>query len=152
MSQTQQFTETILGYASQFPHILSDFIPAYVNTMLSPDNTVYLSTYETCKGNIIKANSQLFMTTNSIQQAIDSLQANITSLNTNIEAEKTKNTSLTAQLQQILDSDNGASILISETTEIYKTQYVTNITMIIGICVLFILLFFIYRRRGAPNM
>ena len=152
MSQTQQFKDTLNGYANQFPAILSDFIPAYVNTKLSPDNPTYLNTYNSCKDNITQVQSQLFITTNNIQSEIDNLNSNNATLDSNINAEQTKNIELTNSLQQILSVDSGASILIGETTEIYKTQYISNVAIIIGIIVLIIMLFSVYRKNTSQNI
>jgi hypothetical protein len=146
MSQAQQFTETLNGYASQFPHILSDFKQAYINASLNPDNQGYLQTYNNDKANIGVANSQLFVLKNNIQIQIDTLQASTVTSDSDIETQKTLNNTLLTQINNLKSTDSGADILNAELTEIYKTQYISNITMITGILVLVYSLSSIYRK------
>jgi len=146
MSQAQQFTETLNGYASQFPHILSDFKQAYINASLNPDNQGYLQTYNNDKANIGVANSQLFILKNNIQIQLDALQASTVTSDSDIETQKKLNQTLTKQLNSIQSTDSGADILNAEMTEIYKTQYISNITMITGILILVYSLSIIYRK------
>ena len=146
MSLTQQFTNTLSGYANQFPHILSDYKQAYINASGDPDNQGYSNTYQYAKQNISLANSQLFMLQSKVQLETDNLNAQVVNLDNKIDTAKALNVQLTKKLADILAGDSGADILNSEMTELYTTQYISNVSMIVGILVLSYSLFSIYRK------
>jgi hypothetical protein len=57
---------------------------------------------------------------------------------------------LKAQLSQLTSSSSGADLLIGETSEMYKIQWLSNITMFIGIFLFLITLFKVYVK--PPEM
>jgi hypothetical protein len=146
MSQTQQFTDTLSGYANQFPHILSDYKQAYINASGAPDNQGYSNTYDYAKQNIRLANSQLFMLQSKVQLETDTLNDEVVNLDSKIDTAKELQAKLKKELADILAGDSGADILNSEMTELYTTQYISNVSMILGILVLGYSLFSIYRK------
>jgi len=146
MSLTQQFTDTLSGYANQFPHILSDYKQAYINASGDPDNQGYSNTYQYAKQDISLANSRLFMLQSKVQLETDTLNAEVIDLDSKIDTAKELQAKLTTELAKILAGDSGAGILNTEMTELYTTQYISNVSMIVGILVLSYSLFSIYRK------
>jgi len=147
MNKTQQLTETLSGYANQFPHILSDYKQAYINANGDPDNQGYSNTYQYAKQNISLANSQLFMMQNKVQSETDRLNAEVINLNKQIDTAKELQVTLKKELADILAGDSGADVLSLDLTELFTTQYISIVSMMIGILILIYSLFSIYKKR-----
>jgi hypothetical protein len=94
--------------------------------------------------------ADVFVATNDIQRNIDTLNSLITDLNAKISTEKTNNTTLKSQLSQLTSSSNGADSLIGESSELYKMQWLSNVTLFIGIFLILITLFKVFSKPIAP--
>jgi hypothetical protein len=68
-------------------------------------------------------------------------------LNTKIAGEKTKQTTLKSQLSGVTSDSNGSGLLAIQSKTLYFDKYVYNITLIIGIFILFYSLFKVYAKK-----
>jgi len=152
MNQTQIFKATLTTYSTQIPSILDDFIKSYVNYSMTPDNAEAINVYNASKAHIQTIKSNVFTTTNNIQSGIDKLYTDIGVLDAEIVVEKEKNTQLQETIKKIEASGDGSAGLISDYTELYKIQYVTNISIVVGMFIIVGLLFSMFKKRQTPTI
>ena len=158
--------KTILNtYAEQFPSVLDDFKQSFVNynkymeltSLTTTANSTaitsneYSNIYNSNKANVDKLFSNLFVTTNELENDINTLIGEISNLEDKVDIEKNTNDDLKKQLLQLESSDNGADILISDSKKMYIQQYVSNITLFVGILLLGGGLFVIFKKSSQSN-
>ena len=73
----------------------------------------------------------------------------IVKLNSDIIVENTRKNKLNDNLKQILGTKNGAAEMFDNTSDTYKTQYVSNIMIIIGVFLLLWMLFKVFKTPTA---
>ena len=148
MTTPTDFSNNIHTYSTRFPGILDDFIQAFKNHLKSPADTSTTSIYGTAESNLQSIISDLFITTNNIQQQINGKNTVLSTLDKNINDEISKQTTLNEKLTQIEGNTNGSAEMIDNTLETYKSQYTSNILIIIGIFLTLWLLFTIFKKQN----
>jgi len=146
MTTPTDFSNNIHTYSTQFPGILDNFIQAFKNHLKSPTDTSTSSIYGTSETNLHNIISDLFVTTNNIQQKINSNNIILSTLDKRINVEIDKQTILKEKLRQIEGNNNGAAEMIDNTLETYKSQYTSNILIIVGIFLTLWLLFTVFKK------
>jgi len=143
------FSDNIHTYSIQFPGILDNFIQAFKNHLKSPTDTATSSIYGTSETNLHNIISDLFVTTNNIQQKINSNNTFLSKLDALITGEITNQVNLNKKLNQIVGNNNGAAEMIDNTIETYKTQYTSNILIIIGNLLILWVLFTVFKKPAV---
>jgi peptidoglycan hydrolase CwlO-like protein len=145
------YSDTILDKLNEssekFYSALDDYSDSYVNYKLYPDYPEYQRIYANNRANIEALQADVFVATNNVQQNIDNLNSLIEDLNQKMSSEKTKNNELKSTLSEILSSSNGSSLLINQSRSLYLEQYISNITLVVGILVIFLSLFKVYSPK-----
>lgn len=138
-----QYTEQIQTLISQYPSILADFIPAYINYYTYPDDSTstYLPIYTGLISQLQTATTSLYSTVQNIQTDITSENNYTSSLNTSLQTNTNENQTLTTSLSQLKGTNNGSEVLFTDTHTMYVTKYMFNILIIIGIIILLILMY-----------
>lgn len=149
MTTPTDFSNNIHTYSTRFPGILDNFIQAFKNHLKSPADTATTSIYGTAESNLHSIISDLFITTNNIQQQINGKNTILSTLDKNITDEITKQTTLNEKLTQIEGNNNGAAEMIDNTLETYKSQYTSNILIILGIFLTLWVLFTIFKKQNV---
>ena len=144
MSSPAIFYEKIDTLSKQFSSSLDAFASSYMNYSKNPEYNEYAQIYANNKGNIQSLNAELFVTTNDLQTNIDNLINVISNLNSKITVEKAKHTQLQTTLAQLEGRGNSSSVLIDNSKELYNVQYISNITIVLGIFFTLWLLFYIF--------
>jgi tetrahydromethanopterin S-methyltransferase subunit B len=150
MDSPQQIIDKLNTYTEKFYSALDDYSNSYINYKLYPGYIENENIYANNKAILESLQADVFIKTNDVQQNINTLNSLIADLNAKLSPEKTKNTNLKAQLSQLTSSSSGADLLIGETSEMYKIQWLSNITMFIGIFLVLITLFKVYVK--PPQM
>jgi hypothetical protein len=150
MERPDQILDKLNAYTSKFYSALDDFSSSYINYKLYPGYSENENIYANNKAILEALQADVFVATNDVQRNIDTLNGLITDLNAKIATEKTKNTTLKAQLSQLTSSSNGADSLIGESSELYKMQWLSNVTLFIGIFLVLITLFKVFQKPIAP--
>ena len=141
-SNAKKYNNKLADYAESFPHMLDEFKKHYIFFNKNPEVNEYQQLYSSMKANIQQATSQVFVTTNEIQQNIDELNSFIVELNKKIDKEKIKNVDLKKKLGMLNAENDTSGLMIDNYKETYNLQYFINFVILLGI--LFIC-FFIYR-------
>jgi peptidoglycan hydrolase CwlO-like protein len=150
MESPDQILDKLNAYTSKFYSALDDFSNSYINYKLYPGYSENENIYANNKAILESLQADVFVATNDVQRNIDTLNGLITDLNSKISAEKTKNATLKSQLSQLMSSSNGANSLIGESSELYKIQWLSNITLFIGIFLVLITLFKVFKKPTVP--
>jgi peptidoglycan hydrolase CwlO-like protein len=150
MESPDQILDKLNAYTSKFYSALDDFSNSYINYKLYPGYSENENIYANNKAILESLQADVFVATNDVQRNIDTLNGLITDLNSKISAEKNKNATLKSQLSQLMSSSNGANSLIGESSELYKMQWMSNITLFIGIFLVLITLFKVFKKPTVP--
>jgi peptidoglycan hydrolase CwlO-like protein len=146
MESPDQIIDKLNAYTSKFYSALDDFSNSYINYKLYPGYNENENIYANNKAILESLQADVFIATNDVQKNIDTLNGLIKDLNSKISREKTKNTDLKNQLTQLTSTSNGANSLIGESSELYKMQWLSNITLFIGIFLVLITLFKVFSK------
>jgi peptidoglycan hydrolase CwlO-like protein len=150
MESPDQILDKLNAYTSKFYSALDDFSNSYKNYKLYPGYSENENIYANNKAILESLQADVFVATNDVQRNIDTLNDLITDLNSKISTEKNKNTTLQSQLSQLMSNSNGAESLIGESSELYKMQWLSNVTLFIGIFLVLITLFKVFKKPIAP--
>jgi len=149
-SFSDSIQDKIITVNDRFYSALDDFSNSYINYKLYPGYSENENIYANNKAILESLQADVFVATNDVQRNIDTLNGLITDLNSKISAEKNKNATLKSQLSQLMSSSNGANSLIGESSELYKMQWMSNITLFIGIFLVLITLFKVFKKPTVP--
>jgi peptidoglycan hydrolase CwlO-like protein len=150
MESPDQILDKLNAYTSKFYSALDDFSNSYINYKLYPGYSENENIYANNKAILESLQADVFVATNDVQRNIETLNGLITDLNSKISAEKNKNATLKSQLSQLMSSSNGANSLIGESSELYKMQWMSNVTLFIGIFLVLITLFKVFKKPTIP--
>lgn len=145
-SNSKKYNNKLADYAESFPHMLDEFKKHYIFFNKNPEVNEYQQLYSSMKSNIQQAISQVFVTTNEIQQNIDELNSYIVEFNKKIDTEKIKNVDLKKKLGMLNAENDTSGLMIDNYKETYNIQYFTNFVILLGILVI---CFFMYKTFGS---
>jgi len=95
-------------------------------------------------------NTNVFVLTNDVEKNIDDLNSKITELDNKIIDQKSINKDLKTRFANLNGTNNGAYELNDDTKELYKIQYISNITIVVGIIGVVGLLFSVFSKPKVP--
>lgn len=130
---SKQFDEKINDIKTSFFSALDDFKKYYVYYYKNPEVDEFQSYYSNSKGQIQTMIKELFMTTNSIDKHIESLDKDMLAISIKLEDEKKLNKEMMAILTNLQNTQNGSEILIDDSKKEYNIQYYKNVEILIGI-------------------
>jgi hypothetical protein len=130
------YNSKIQTLKDQFYPVLSDYKQAYVNTNKYPDLNEYQQIYASSKSNLDTVLSGIFSVKMNVTNDLETLKNNLLDLDKKITYEKSLNTKLNNQYGQLTGDNNGSSVMLDDSKNMYQTQYVANVTLFIGIFLL----------------
>lgn len=139
--------DKINAISQKFYSALDDFSNSYVNYKLYPGQNEYQQIYANSQGVIDALQADIFIASNDVQNNIDNLNALIADLNNKIAKEKSKNESLKSQLSAVSSDSNGSGLLINQSQTLYFDRYVSNVTLAVGILIVFATTFTVFSQR-----
>jgi len=131
-----EYNSRIQTLKEQFSPILSDYKQAYINTNKYPDVNEYQQIYASSKSNLDTVLSGIFSTKTNITSNLETLKDRLLDLDKKITYEKSLNSTLNSQYSQLTGNNNGSDVMLNDSKNLYKTQYVANVTLFIGIFLL----------------
>jgi len=146
MEQVKQNYTNLKKYNEQIDPLLDEYKKGYIYYNTNPDNEEYSRIFSIASGNITALNKDIFVTTNDIQKGIDDLNAKLNNLNNKIILEKDTNDKLVKKLLHHEGKENGSKILIDNSMELYKQQYISNWDMVIGILIISGMIITVFRK------
>ena len=133
MTSSIDYSSTIQTLKDQFYPVLSEYKQAFVNTNVYPDLNEYQQIYASTKANLDTVLSGIFSVKTGIENDLYTLKTKLLDLETTITYEKSLNTKLVTQYGQLSGNNNGSEVMLDDSKNLYQTQYVSNVTLFIGI-------------------
>jgi hypothetical protein len=133
MTSSIDYSSTIQTLKDQFYPVLSEYKQAFVNTNVYPDLNEYEQIYASTKANLDTVLSGIFSVKTGIENDLYTLKTKLLDLETTITYEKSLNTKLVTQYGQLSGNNNGSEVMLDDSKNLYQTQYVSNVTLFIGI-------------------
>jgi hypothetical protein len=130
---SKQFDEKINDIKTSFFSALDDFKKYYVYYYKNPEVDEFQSYYSNSKGQLQSMSKEIFITTNSIDKHIESLDKEMQTISIKLEDEKKLNKEMMAILTNLQNTKNGSEILIDDSKKEYNIQYYKNVEILIGI-------------------
>ena len=147
MTESIDFGSKIETLKNQYPGYLDNFKQYYILTKQFPNDDSYTRGYESSRADIQNASKSLFMINNNIQVEIEKLKATTTILNKNIAGEKTRNVTLQKKYDDATGEVGGAKTMINDYKKIYVLQYISNVSIFLGIILSGVILTKTFRRQ-----
>ena len=147
MAESIDFGSKIETLKKQYPGYLDNFKEYYILTKQFPNDASYSRGYESSRADIQNATKSLFMINNNIQVEIEKLKATTTILNKNIANEKGRNTTLQKKYDDATGEVGGAKTMINDYRKIYVLQYISNVSIFLGVILSGVIISKTFRRQ-----
>jgi len=148
-------TTTITDYSTQidsisteFSTILDNFTNSFIDYYKNLDSTSSQNNYDVAKNNLTYKIGDIYNLKATIMNRISGVNTSINDLEEKIGDDEGKIKELSDNYQQ--QTGDSSSMLVSDAKEKYKIQYVTNITMFLGI-VGMVGLFYSFMKNGSTS-
>lgn len=151
LNQIEQNYEKIQTYKSQLYSVLDDFKKSYVTYKSNPDISEYKANFSNQEAAVNSVNKDLFILTNDIENNINIINSKIVDLNAKIEEQRKLHESLLFHYQQSEGFGEGSKIMIDNTKELYKKQYISNFDLLFGLHILMIAMYFIFLKKSPKG-
>lgn len=145
IGQSKIFYEKINTINGQFFSALDDFKKYYVYFNKNPEVDEFQNYYANSKSQLQTMSKEIISLTNSINNNIEALNAEMSTVSGKIKREKELNEKLIAKLDNLENTQNGSEILIDDSKTAYNLQYFKNWEMFAGVLIVTGLIFKIYR-------
>jgi predicted RNase H-like nuclease (RuvC/YqgF family) len=146
------FFTKINTLTSKFPSLLDDFKKSYIQFNMNPNINEYRNIYSKMKSGLEHINNEVVSTSETLQKKIQKLLELITILDEKLLEEKELNQDLTMAWEHTQGTDSGSQLMIDDSKELYRLQRLANIDIILGIILMIVLLFRVFRSSttSAP--
>jgi hypothetical protein len=149
MTESIDFGSKIETLKNQYPGYLDNFKQYYILTKQFPNDDSYTRGYASSRADIQNATKSLFMINNNIQVEIEKLKATTTILNKNIANEKARNITLQKKYEDATGEVGGAKTMINDYRKIYVLQYISNVSIFLGVILSGVIISKTFRRQAA---
>lgn len=140
------YGEDIDALSESYHCNLQTFKKYYVLTRLYSGDEQYAQEYDQAKTNLVKLAKNLFLVNNEIQTEISNLKSNTGNVNTNIENNLTQKQHVAKQMLHIQGNVASAEQMSKDYTKLYTMQYLSNLSMLMGVFVAAGLYYRCFRR------
>ena len=124
---------------------LKEYVESYINYLLNPESNTYWDTYQKNKTIAIYNKDKLTELSYSIGNDTSKMARATSDKRNFISDEEKYYKNLLNKINNIKSSDNSSSLLINESVELYKSQYIDNTILIVGIIAFIIILYTMYK-------
>jgi predicted RND superfamily exporter protein len=126
--------------------LIQEFINAFV--LFHKDNTYneYQQLYTTSKKNLDDQNAEMYDNVNILRNNINKLHNKIAVKNDQIGVSAVANNATAVALTNLDSTNNSSQILIDNSKEMYKDQYINNVTKVLGIFIIIYLFFKVFSK------
>ena len=149
MSKYSDFKSRIDTLKQQYPTYLESFIKYYQETHVRPDDENAKKLYDASIDNMRKAADGMFTINNEIQTELKTLETELAAWNTKISNANKLTTDLQTNYNNRTGDINGAQTLINDYKSIYVLQYISNVSLFLGMILIGFLIFNKLRRQTS---
>ena len=147
MTEAIDFGSKIETLKNQYPGYLDNFKQYYILTKQFPNDDSYTRGYQSSRTDMQNATKSLFMINNNIQVEIEKMKATTTILNTKISDEKARNITLQKKYEDATGEVGGAKTMINDYKKIYVLQYISNVSIFLGVILSGVIISKTFRRQ-----
>jgi hypothetical protein len=140
------YGEDIDALSESYHCNLQTFKKYYVLTRLYSGDEQYAQEYDRAKTNLVKLAKNLFLVNNEIQNKISRLKSNTGDVNSKIENALTQKQHVAKQMLHIQGNVDSAEQMSKDYTKLYTMQYLSNLSMLLGVFVAAGLYYRCFRR------
>ena len=149
MTEAIDFGSKIETLKNQYPGYLDNFKQYYILTKQFPNDDSYTRGYQSSRTDMQNATKSLFMINNNIQVEIEKMKATTTILNTKISDEKARNITLQKKYDDATGEVGGAKTMINDYKKIYVLQYISNVSIFLGVILSGVIISKTFRRQAS---
>ena len=149
MAESIDFGSKIETLKKQYPGYLDNFKQYYILTKQFPNDDSYTRGYQSSRTDMQNATKSLFMINNNIQVEIEKMKATTTILNKNIANEKARNITLQKKYDDATGEVGGAQTMIHDYKQRYVLQYISNVSIFLGIILSGVIISKTFRRQTS---
>jgi hypothetical protein len=149
MTESIDFGSKIETLKNQYPGYLDNFKQYYILTKQFPNDDSYARGYQSSRTDMQNATKSLFMINNNIQVEIEKLKASTTILNTKISDEKARNITLQKKYDDATGEVGGAQTMINDYKQRYVLQYISNVSIFLGVILSGVIISKTFRRQTS---
>ena len=149
MTESIDFGSKIETLKNQYPGYLDNFKQYYILTKQFPNDDSYTRGYQSSRTDMQNATKSLFMINNNIQVEIEKMKATTTILNTKISDEKARNITLQKKYDDATGEVGGAQTMIHDYKQRYVLQYISNVSIFLGIILSGVIISKTFRRQTS---
>lgn len=142
-----KYYERIDGIIRKFFSTLRDFINSYINTLVYSDNYQYTTTSSTNKALVETVIKELNDINNNIKEYIKNIKKENNGIESTVNTQSNEHSKLLQKYKNASAINNGSDILFNQSIDLYKMQYLINFFIIIGVFILIISLYQIYKKN-----
>ena len=129
----------------QFMGSLKEYAESYKNYLLNPESNTYWDTYQKNKATAIYNKDKLTQLSYTIGNETSKMASDTSQKRNLISDEEKYYKNLLNKINNIKSTDNSSSLLINESVELYKSQYIDNTILIVGIIAFIRILYTMYK-------
>ena len=149
MSKYSDFKNRIDTLKQQYPTYLANFIQFYQDIQVSPNDTEASKRYNDNLGYMRTAADGIFGINNEIQTELKKLETELATWNTKISDETKRTTELQTNYNNSMGNVSGAQTLINDYKSLYVLQYISNVSLFLGMILIGFLIFNKLRRQTS---
>ena len=147
MSKFDNFKDRIDTLKENYPTYLESFINYYQETHVKPDDENAKKLYDARVDNLRKAADGIFTINNEIQTELNTLETELATWHTKISNANKLTTDLQTNYNNHTGDINGAQTLINDYKSIYVLQYISNVSLFLGVFLIGYLIITKIRRQ-----
>lgn len=144
INPTSKYKELIQKFKNRHQGLIDNFKDAFVLFHKDTTYNEYQQGYMTSKKNLDDQNAEMYSTVNELYNNINSLHKDIGVKNDQIGVSITANNATAIALTNLDSTNNSSQVLIDNSKELYKDQYINNITKVVGIFIIIYLFFKVF--------
>ena len=146
INDESKIKDLIKKYKDTQSGLIEDFNNSFVLFFSNSEYNEYRQLYATSKKNLDDQNASMYDTINKLHNNIAMLHKDIGVKNTQIGVSTTANNSTATALTNLDSTNNSSQVLIDNSKEMYKDQYINNITKVLGIFIIIYLFFKVFSK------
>lgn len=126
---------------------IDDLKQYYILSETYPDNQEYKNFLNNIKSEINNYSLSLFNISKDIMQELNNIEKNVIEKSNKLENQKKIYEKLLTMYNELQQKQNGSSLFINDSKELYNHQYYKNLNLFFGICGLITLLFYLSKKK-----
>lgn len=139
--------EQLNDLKKKYTSALIDYKDYYTLVQLEPENTEYSNFFSGIQAELQHYSQTLFNITQTIVTELSNMEKNVISKSNKLENQKKIYNKLKKIYDELQQKQNGSSLFINDSKELYNEQYYKNMHIFIGITGLISMIVYLARKR-----